>query len=129
MIAAAADTSHREPLRPLADRAADLVNDWIIAEPDSFPKIAVDGKIAKSHARELYGYRKDERILILGSAFKKKMQAQIPPISASTVLREWKQRGWLLCDEDPKHTRNNKVYTIGGTQTRYISYSQGEEIQ
>jgi len=91
----------REQVKPLAERAFELVCDWAVTEPDAFPTLdtASDGnETARSHGTRMrHGFRRGNyQLLFIPAALRTFLDAH--RLSPAEVLRCWRDRGWLLAD-------------------------------
>ncbi len=99
MAAAFRDVTHREAVQSLADRALDLVNDWVLSESEAFPELTPtttghdEAPRRGAPNRVRHGFRKGSMLLLIPSAFRAMCVRH--HLSAREVLRAWNQRGWL----------------------------------
>jgi hypothetical protein len=100
----------RELVRPLAERALDLVIDWVTSEPDAFPVLetAADGSESArgGGGRTRHGFRRtsidqgDYQLLFIPASLSTFLESH--NLSNSAVLKCWRDREWLV-GADPKH--------------------------
>jgi len=119
MVAAFRDTSQREAVQSLADRALELVNDWVLSESDAFPELVPS---ANGHDevprrgppnRVRHGFRKGEATLFIPSVFRAFCARH--HLSAREVLRAWRERGWLCGDAG----RLDRLVRLGDERRRF----------
>lgn len=91
----------REAVKPLAERALELVRDWVVAEPEAFPMLETvsDGsETTKPHGvRSRHGFRRaDYQLLFIPAALRTFLDSH--RLSPNEVLRCWRDRGWLVAE-------------------------------
>lgn len=129
MVAAFRDTTQREVVQSLADRALELVNDWTLAEADAFPEL-VPSLTGHDEAprrgapnRVRHGFRKGSGVLLIPSAFRAFCARN--HLSAREVLRAWRERGWLLHAPD----RLDKTVRVGDGFRRFYHLDTHEPTE
>lgn len=123
----------RQEVRPLAERALDLVSDWVLSESDSFPFLVPDVTGAeepkgRNGGRPVNGFRKHEGRLLLLIPSQLRGFLDRHKLSTASVTREWAARGWLQTDGG----RLGKVVRIGGKPTRVYALvieREGESLR
>jgi hypothetical protein len=86
----------REPVRSIAERACEMVQDWMLSDPEAFPAVELRAR-SWSHTR--HGFREDNgNILLIPNSFRAFCKQH--GMSSKAVLREWKRLGWLQCNGD-----------------------------
>lgn len=103
----------REHVVGLAVRARELVQNWVMSEPECFPELDVssgggDGEPRSKSGRTRYGFRRPDGTLYLIPAEFKAFCAR-NRLSSRTVVREWTELGWSQVN--PGHT--SKVVRLG----------------
>lgn len=94
------DLDKREAVDSLADRSRQLVEDWVLSEPDAFPDLEMDGMGDESEPAPRgrivrQGFRRvDGTLLIIPGKFRDFCHTH--RLSSREVLREWQQRGWTV---------------------------------
>lgn len=102
----------RERVTSLAERARELIENWVLSEPDGFPDLEIgtagDGEPRSKTGRTRYGFRRpDGTILLIPSEFKAFCARH--RLSPRTVVREWLQLGWTQVD----HEHVTKLFRLG----------------
>lgn len=87
-----------DAVEPLANRAAALIQDWRLSEPESFPFIGggdspPDEPSRTRSGRPRNGFAKDGHIFVICSRFRSYLADH--RMSPLAVLREWLRLGWL----------------------------------
>jgi hypothetical protein len=109
-------------VRPAADRAIDLVREWISARPGAFPRLVVattGRKVPKGEAgqREIFGYLDGgAELLVIPNALRVMLAEH--GIGDSVVLREWRMRGWIRAESADRFTVK---CSIGGKTPRVVA--------
>lgn len=116
--------SQASELRPAAERALDLVREWITTRPGCFPRLVVatsGQKVPKgeSHAREVYGYLDQTELLLVPGALRLMLAEH--GISDSVVLREWRARGWLRSVDSDSGERFTTQVRVAGKKPRMVA--------
>lgn len=120
------DDNSREAVRGVAERAYDLVSDWVLSEPDSFPQLDLtpsgdeDAPPTRGSTRTRHGFRRsDGALLVIPAEFRAFCQRH--RLAHREVLREWARRGWSVTDP----SRIDKNVRLGpGTHARFIVLPQ-----
>lgn len=109
----------RDGVVDMAERARDLVEQWVISTPDSFPEVHAltfdsSGEPNKRGASPRCGFRRDDgRLLIVPAELSQFLKRhRLPP---REVLRGWTERGWIDRG-DGRHV--GKRHAIGGIDGR-----------
>ena len=99
-------------IRSAADRALDVVQGWRSGMAGAFARLEQDagGKVSArgvSGAREVFGYIDETAVNVLPGALRRVLAEH--GMSDRVVLREWKQRGWLVINDGDRPRRNIRV--------------------
>lgn len=89
----------RELVQGVGERARELVEDWVVSEPDAFPEITPsgDGFDVKSKGKTRHGFvRPDGMVFLIRAEFTAFCTRH--RLTAREVLREWRRLGWLQVD-------------------------------
>jgi len=111
----------RTPVLGLAERSHELVDNWVMSEPDSFPALVLtasgDYELPYSgrHGLRVYGFRREDHILFIPSALRAYLRAH--RFSAGEVIRQWALKGWTRLDTG----RTDARVRIGGRQIRFVA--------
>lgn len=109
--------SSREEVVGVADRARELVEGWVLSEPDAFPELEMSsttGELdAKSRGKTRLGFKRGDRVLLLPSALREFCQRHRLP--TREVLRQWRALDWLDCDSG----RLDKMVRLGSSRVRF----------
>lgn len=111
----------REPVRGVGERARELVEQWILSEPDAFPRLEMstsgdDTPAATRSGRARAGFIKGETVLLLPTVFREFCKRNGLP-SARAVLRDWIRRGWSTHDDG----RLDKRVRVGAARPYFYS--------
>lgn len=117
MVKLFADVGSRESVRPLADRAYELVQGWVMSEPQAFPELEVGGsgndEARQNAGKTRHGFRKEGLLIFIPNSLRSFCDEH--RLSVREVVREWKLRGWLQYEP----TRLTKVVRVGSTTLHY----------
>ena len=96
-----ANIAARERVLSAAERARELVEDWVTSEPDAFPELEPntfgEGEPRKTSKTVRYGFRRgDGTLLLIPAQFKAFCERHRLP--AREVVREWIRKGWSSHD-------------------------------
>jgi hypothetical protein len=123
MIKLFADIGSREAVRPLAERAFDLVQGWVMSEAEAFPELELGGgghdEAKKNAGKTRHGFRKEGLLIFIPNSLRSYCDEH--RLSVREVVREWKLRGWL--QHEP--TRLTKVVRVGSTTLHYYVLDTG----
>jgi hypothetical protein len=109
----------RTPVVGLAERARALVDDWVMAEPDSFPALVLTASgdyelpYSSRHGQRVHGFRKGEELLFIPAALKTHLRTH--RLAAAEVIRQWSLKGWTRLDKG----RTDARVRVGGQQKRF----------
>jgi hypothetical protein len=107
--------------RTASDRAIDVVREWMIRDGAKFPRLDINPagkKVPKfsGGGREVAGYIDQDRgLLVVPGALREALARS--GISDAVVLRDWRQRGLIDCDEGVM----SKTVRIDGAKVRVIA--------
>lgn len=95
------NTSERERVTSLAERARELVENWVMSEPDAFPDLEVnsagEGEPRSRTGRTRHGFRRsDGTLLVIPAEFRAFCARN--RLSHRVVIREWLRLGWTQVD-------------------------------
>lgn len=118
-----ADDHRRELVQSLADRALELVHDWVLQEPEAFPELEIgssgDDEPKKNSGKPRAGFRKQGLVLFIPRALRSFCADN--RLSVREVTREWGQRGWL--QHEPG--RLDKSVRVNGEVRRFYVLDHG----
>jgi len=104
----------------MAERSRELVDNWVMSEPDSFPALVLTASgdyelpYSSRHGLRVYGFRKEGELLFIPAALKAHLR--IHRHTAAEVIRQWALKGWTRLDKGRTDTR----VRIGGRQVRFV---------
>jgi len=104
----------------LAERSRELVDNWVMSEPDSFPALVLTASgehelpYSSRHGLKVHGFRKEGELLFIPAALKAHLRTHRH--SAGEVIRQWALKGWTRLDKSRTDTR----VRIGGRQVRFV---------
>lgn len=104
----------------LAERSRELVDNWVMSEPDAFPQMIMGSSgewelpYSSRHGLKVSGFRRGEEVLFIPAQLKSLLRTS--RFSAAEVIRQWALRGWTRLDKGRSDTR----VRIGGRQARFI---------
>lgn len=110
----------RTAISGLAERSRELVENWVMSQPDSFPAMVLTASgdyelpFSSRSGLKLYGFRKGEELLFIPSELKSLLRTH--RFAATEVIRQWSLKGWTRLDKGRADTR----VRIGGRQLRFI---------
>lgn len=112
------DSTRRETIQSLAERARAQIEDWVLADPEGFPELEASPSghsepPRKGPAHLRHGFRKGKALLLLGRSLRSFCLEH--RLSMREVLREWKLAGWLQCEPN----RLDKSVRIGEGNPRF----------
>jgi hypothetical protein len=119
MYALFANLARREEVCGVAERARDLVHDWVLSEPDAFPELGMstagenDEPPRSRNGKTRYGFRKQGTILIIPVQFREFCKRH--RLSPQTVIREWLALGWT--EIEPGRITSGKKVRLGAYST------------
>jgi hypothetical protein len=121
-------TDARESVRPLGERALDLVRDWSVSEPDAFPELSLstsgDEEPKRNNGKTRYGFRRGDDLLFIPRSLRHFLDSH--RLSPAEVLREWRNRGWLQC-ESGHYDKSVRIAGVG--KSRYVVLTlQNDEV-
>lgn len=104
-------------VRSVAERAHDIVMDWIAAEPEAFPEVEAIGfdrsGAASGKPGTRHGYRRtDGAVLFIPTELDRKLRKH--RLATRQVLRDWKRLGWISTEGVHLARR----HTVQGGQSR-----------
>lgn len=112
-----ANRAGRESVQGIAERARDLVEDWVVSEPDAFTELEMssDGSFdAKSKGKTRHGFTRQGCVYLIPSEFRAFcVRNRLAP---REVLREWQRLGWLYHDAG----RVDKRVRVGAGLPRFV---------
>lgn len=115
------DAERREMVQPLADRAFELVRDWVMQEQEAFPELLTESsgyEEPKRTGKTRYGFRRGtSQVLFIPKSLKDFLDSR--KLSSATVLGEWRRRGWIECDA----AHFDKLVRLGRSRARLIVLS------
>ena len=99
------------------DRGLDVVAEWMASEPASFPEMVLAQgqrhKVPKeTRAREIYGYREEREVWLLGEPLRSRLEAS--GLSVSECTQAWAETGCLVPDGKRMVARRR----VGGQRLR-----------
>lgn len=103
----------------IAERSRELVDNWVMSEPDAFPALVLTASgdyevpYSSRHGLKVYGFRKGGEMLFIPAALKTYLRAN--RLAAAEVIRQWSIKGWTRLDKGRTDTR----VRIGGRQARF----------
>jgi hypothetical protein len=104
----------------LAERSRELVDNWVMSEPDAFPQmvLASSGDYELPYSSrpglKVSGFKRGEEVLFIPAQLKALLRTH--RLSAAEVIRQWALRGWTRLDKGRSDTR----IRVGGRQARFI---------
>lgn len=110
----------------LAERSRELVDNWVMSEPDSFPQMVLTSSgdyelpYSSRPGLKVRGFRRGEEVLFIPAELKSLLRGA--RLSAAEVIRQWSLRGWTRLDKGRSDTR----VRIGGRQARFIVLQPSE---
>jgi Domain of unknown function (DUF927)/Domain of unknown function (DUF3854) len=116
----------RTAVQGLAERSHELVDNWVMSEPDSFPALVLTASgdyelpYSSRHGLRVYGFRREDHILFIPSALRAYLRAH--RFSAGEVIRQWALRGWTRLDTG----RTDARVRVGGRQIRFVALHAAE---
>lgn len=105
----------------LAERARELVDNWMLSEPDSFPQLLLTGSgeyefpYSGRPGLRLFGFRRPGEVLFIPAALKSLLRAH--RLDAAEVIRQWAARGWTRLDKGRLDTR----VRVSARQPRFVT--------
>lgn len=109
-------TDAREVVTPLAERALELVRDWVMSEPDAFPTLepSSSGELESREGRRTntrHGFRREGMLYLIPAELRSFLSQH--KLSSREVVAQWKARDWLDCEAGrmTKLVRLNRVVT------------------
>lgn len=115
-----AEPECRTAVLDVAERSRELVDNWVMSQPDSFPTMLItasgdyDLPYSTKHGLKVCGFKRGEEVLFIPSELKSVLRAH--RFSAAEVIRQWALRGWTRLDKGRTDTR----VSVGGRQARFI---------
>jgi hypothetical protein len=110
--------ARREEVRGVAERVRDLVNDWVLSEPDAFPELGMstagdddEPRPSRGNGKVRHGFRKNGEVYIIPAEFRAFCGRH--RLSSRTVIREWLALGWT----DVETNRLDKRVRLGAHST------------
>lgn len=114
-------TGSQRQVETAAERALDLVQDWVASRPASFVDMTIDfdGEPSPktSGAREVFGYRTRNAIYFVPLALRTFLEEHNLD---SNVTKDWKRRGWLITTGEGDGRATYRV-RLGGELHRVIA--------
>jgi hypothetical protein len=116
----------RTPVLGLAERSRELVDNWVMSEPDSFPQMVLTASgeyelpYSSRPGLKVRGFKRGEEVLFIPAELKSLLRAN--RLSAAEVIRQWALRGWTRLDKGRSDTR----VRVGGRQARFIVLQPAE---
>jgi hypothetical protein len=104
----------------LAERSREVVENWVMSQPDSFPPLVLTASgehelpYSNRPGLRLYGFKKGDEVLFIPSELKTLLRTH--RFAAAEVIRQWSLRGWTRLDKGRTDTR----VRIGGRQARFV---------
>ena len=107
----------------LADRSRELVDNWVMSQPDAFPQMVLTASgdyelpYSSKHGLKVCGFRRNEEVLFIPAELKSLLRTH--RLSAAEVIRQWALKGWTRLDKGRSDTR----VRVGGRQARFVVLS------
>src|SRR3954470_998022 len=104
----------------LAERSREVVENWVMSQPDSFPPLVFTASgeqelpYSSRSGLKLYGFRRGDEIIFIPNELKSLLRTH--RFAAAEVIRQWSLRGWTRLDKGRTDTR----IRIGGRQARFV---------
>lgn len=104
----------------LAERSRELVDNWVMAQPDSFPPLLITASgdyelpYGKRAGVKLCGFQRGDDLLFIPSELKLYLRGH--RFAAAEVVRQWAIKGWTRLDTG----RTDIRVRIGGHQPRFV---------
>lgn len=104
----------------LAERSRELVDNWVMSEPDAFPQMVLTSSgdyelpYSSRPGLKVSGFKRGEEVLFIPASLKALLRGH--RLSAAEVIRQWSLRGWTRLDKGRSDTR----VRVGGKQARFI---------
>jgi Domain of unknown function (DUF927)/Domain of unknown function (DUF3854) len=109
----------RTVVQGLAERSRELVENWVLSDPDAFPRLnlATSGNyelpLSNRPGLKVSGFRREEDVLFIPAMLRSMLRAN--RLTAAEVVRQWALRGWTRLDKGRTDTR----VVVSGRQTRF----------
>lgn len=104
----------------LAERSRELVDNWVMSQPDSFPQMVMGASgewelpYSSKHGLKVCGFKRGEEVLFIPAELKSLLRTH--RLSPGEVIRQWALKGWTRLDKGRTDTR----VSVGGRQARFI---------
>jgi hypothetical protein len=129
MIRLFGNTSQREAIAGLGERARDAVEQWVLSDPEAFPELEAnpltgeDPKKSHGATRARHGFRRpDGAVLIIPAELKAFCLRN--GLAQRAVIREWIKLGWVEHDA----ARLDKQVKVGGKNLRFTYLKPQSEM-
>lgn len=111
----------RTAVAGVAERSRELVDNWVMSQPDSFPAMILTASgdyevpFSNRHGLKVCGFRRNDELLFIPAELKSHLRTH--RFSPAEVIRQWSLKGWSRLDKGRLDTR---VRVGSGRQIRFV---------